>query len=265
MRKTHSVHISVVLGAAVALAGCQDSVGGPLALAEGPPDAGCIRLQEPNSYDIFFVIDVSGSMGPFLTDLRNQLVTFADSFPRVDSIGRQVRLQYRVIAFVNDWRFYGGDPTESPMTSVIALQAAFDDAIAEGADNYNLTRRTFNAETEENLLDALAQATMLETNSEATLVMLATDAPFKENPEVLASNITIQASYAQVLESLRTRNARVHAFTASAIDGITRPFKKQEPLTSLPGSTINQLQDLAGANDRIRDTLAFIARESSCN
>src|SRR5436190_5186243 len=81
---------------------------GPITTIEEPPDAGCIREAAPQTYQVFFVIDVSGSMGPFLTDLRNQIVTFANGFPKLDSEGRIVRVDYYVVAFVNDVKWYGG-------------------------------------------------------------------------------------------------------------------------------------------------------------
>ena len=39
---------------------------------------------EPRTYEVYFVIDVSGSMGPFLTNVRNELVAFADGLPEYE-------------------------------------------------------------------------------------------------------------------------------------------------------------------------------------
>ena len=260
MRRASPLSYLVTAAAlAASLAACQDE-STPLLIADDRPDAGCIRNQEPSTYEVFFVIDVSGSMGPFLTELKEELVSFANGFPERDALGRRVRIDYYVVAFVNDVKVYG-----DRMTTIIALQAAFDEAIAAGQTNYNLTVHTFNSEPEENLLDAMSTALQLAQGAEAKLIMMATDAPFFEAPQVLSERIPVQTAYGALLADLQTSGARIHAFTASALDGITREFKHQPPLTSLPGSTVHRLQDLQGANDLIRETLAFIARESSCN
>src|SRR5262245_2167431 len=117
--------LSITL-AAFFLSGCPDDTG-PITTIEEPPDAGCLREMAPQTYQVYFVVDVSGSMGPFLTDLRNELVAFAGGFPELDAEGRPVRVDYYVVAFVNDVKWYGGR-----MTSVIALQAALDEAIERG-------------------------------------------------------------------------------------------------------------------------------------
>ena len=151
------------------------------------------------------------------------------------------------------------------MTSVIALQDAFREAVAEGATDFNLNIHTFNAEPEENLLDALDDALNADSDAEASLFFVATDAAFKEAPTTLNQGIAIRSTYQDILNRLTAREARIHAFTASAVDGITRPFNHIPPLTSLPGSTVHQLEDLQGANDRIKETLEYIAQDAACH
>ncbi|MBI2373481.1 MAG: hypothetical protein HYV07_05725 [Deltaproteobacteria bacterium] len=238
---------------------CGDDGGGGISLAEEPKSE-CIRPEEPHTYEVFFVIDVSGSMSPFLRDVRGELVALADNLPEADADGRRVRVDYYLIAFVNDARMYGGR-----MTSVVALQSAFDEAIEDGLTNYNLNVRTFNAEEEENLLDALTLALDTNPSAEAKLFFIAADAPFVEAPRVLSESIPVQSKYTDVMQRLGVVGARIHAFTEDQLDGLTRTFHQQPALTTLPGSTVHALEDLRGAREKIRGTLADIAARAACN
>lgn len=250
--------LALAFGAALGVA-CDDE-GSPLVAIDEPPDAGCIRTQGPQSYQVYFVIDVSGSMGPFLTDLKNQIVSFASGFGEYDAEGRPIRVDYYVVAFVNDVKWYGGR-----MTSVIALQAAFEEAIARGQTNLNVVQNRFNAEPEENTLDALTAVIESGPTAEAKLIMIAADAPFVEAPVVLADGIQVRSTYDQVYAELEAIGARVHAFVPDQLDGLSRTYAGKPALTALPGSTVHSLRDLSGAEDEIRETLSFIAREASCN
>lgn len=259
LRSRSSALIPAILTALAIGAGCQDDAA-RLATVEEPPDAGCIRTEEPQTYEVYFVIDVSGSMGPFLNDLRDELVAFADGFARLDDQGRPVRVDYYVVAFVNDVKRFGGR-----MTSVIALQAAFEEAIARGQTNMNLMQNRFNAEPEENLLDALADVIAGNPSAEANLILVANDAPFLESPSILSDRIEVRSNYASIRADLERVGARVHAFVPDQLDGLSRTYQGQPALTSLPGSTVHSLRDLTGANSEIRSTLSFIAREAACN
>jgi hypothetical protein len=250
--------IPAALSALFAVA-CNDDLG-PIVTAEEPPDAGCLREKSPQTYQVYFVVDVSGSMGPFLTDLKNELVSLAGGFPELDAEGRLVRVDYHVVAFVNDVKWYGGR-----MTSVIALQAALDEAIQRGQTNLNLSQNKINAEEQENTLDALASVIESGPNAEARLILLAGDAPFVEAPRVLSDNIPVQSTYATILADLAALEIRVHAFVPEQLDGLSRTYAGMPALTSLPGSTVSSLHDLAGANTRIRETLNFIATGAACN
>lgn len=242
------------------LIGCSESL--RLGTAPEPPDAGCTRPEQPQTFQVYFVQDVSGSMGIFLTDLSKELLSFASGFPKFDSQGRPVRVEYHVVAFVKDVKTYGGR-----MTSVIALQAAFDEAIARGQTNLNLTSDTLSAGgVAENMLDALGEVIDQKPTAEAKLIMLsADDDGFAEAPEVLPPNIHVKWKYTDVRAGLERMGARIHAFVTGPIDGVTRMYKGQPSLTSLPGASVHSLGQLQGASEEIRKTLSFIAREAACN
>src|SRR5688572_26339070 len=128
--------------------GCDDD---PVLLPTEP--IVCMREIVPTTYEIYFVIDVSGSMGPFLTDVKEELVAFADTLPEFDDQGRPTSVQFVVVSFVNDVRWYPANVRR--LNEVSQVQSAFDTAIRDGADNLILNVPSFNAEVQENLLDGL--------------------------------------------------------------------------------------------------------------
>jgi hypothetical protein len=239
----------------------------PIATVAPPPDAGCLRDDLPRRYEVYFVLDVSGSMGPFLQGLADNLESFARAFPEVDSQDRPVLVNYHVVAFVNDVRWFPSEEARR-MTDAIAVRAAIEDAVRAGGRNTNLNTTLVNAEPDENLLDALATAVgdaREAANASATLVMIATDAAFRENPETLAGGVVVQSTFEGIREALAAVGARVHAFTPDSLDGLTRNYRSQAALTTLPGSTLHSLRDLTSSRDKLRETLLGIAEASACN
>lgn len=249
--------MAAVIAASIG-AGCDDDQ--PIGVIPEAPDSGCARAVEPRHYEVFFVVDVSGSMEPFLTGVRDELEALASGFPEEDQEGRGVRVDYYLIAFVNDAKVFGGR-----MSSPIALAQAIDDALAAGRSGNNLNTSTANIEVEENLLDALAVIPTLTSSPDALLVMIATDAAFVERPAVLNAGISVVHTYAEIRESLVQLDARVHAFTQPPYPGLSRDYEGQPALTDRPGSSVQSLADLTGARDRVREALDQIARNASCN
>lgn len=240
------------------LAACEDTP--PISVTPDPPDSGCAIAVEPRHFEVYFVVDVSGSMEPFLTGVKNELQAFASGFPEQDQMGRSVRVDYYLIAFVNDVKQFGGR-----MSSPIALAQAIDDALAAGRGGNNLNSSDSNVDLEENLLDALALIPSLAGSPEVPLVMIATDAAFVERPSVLNAGIMVQNTYAEVRDQLLQRNARIHAFTKLPYPGLSTNYMGLPPLTAAPGSSVQSLDELTGASDRVREVLNQIARNASCN
>src|SRR5688572_8040900 len=104
----------------------------------------CTREFTPTTYEVYFVIDVSGSMGPFLTDVKNELLAFADGLPEFNDEGRATTVEFFVVAFVNDVRWYPDNVRR--LQEVGDVQRAFENAIRDGEDNLNLNTPTVNAE-----------------------------------------------------------------------------------------------------------------------
>jgi hypothetical protein len=251
----------IIIALAV-LAGCGDT-GGGLGNIEEPPKKECIRETAPRTFEIYFVLDVSTSMAPFLNDVKDELVALSFNFPEFDAEGRRTQVDYYVVAFVNDFLWFPVGAER--MTSHIAVQAAFEEAIAAGSTGNNLTQSALNAETTENLLDAIASVLARQSDAEAKLMLIATDATFAEAPAVLSNDIVVESSYLDIKAELETQGFRVHAFTQSDVDGLGRLYANQPPLTTLPGSTVHDLSVLTGDRETVRETLTDIAVNAACN
>lgn len=243
-------------------AGCDD--GGPIvAPVPLPPDAGCVIDEAARTFEVYFVIDVSNSMVPFLTDLATELAAFTRSFPEENARGDRVLSSYFVVAFVNDVKLF--PPEAERMTSHIAVGDAIRTAIAEAEGNRNLNSNTPNADPDENLLDALGAVIDRAPDPDFLLVLVATDQGFREAPAMLSGDITVTRTYAEVRSGLEALGARVHAFVPDQLDGLTRDYRGEPPLTDLNGGRVFDLRDLAAARESIRATLEDIALDAACN
>lgn len=251
-----------IFAAASLFAGCRED-SPPITNAEPPPDAGCVPVQVSQRYQVYFVIDVSGSMGPFLSDLADSLTAFAESFPERDDQDQRVLVEYYVVGFVNDVKWF---PEATPrMTSVIAVQAAIQEAITAGSNGQNLQQRSANAEVDENLLDALAAVIASNPDPDATkMILLATDANFREAPDTFSLNIPVQSTFGTILSDLTELGAQIHSFTPGGLDGLTRTYRDQPALTTLPGSSVNDLNELGEAQAALSERLVVIAQGATC-
>jgi hypothetical protein len=253
---------AALVGLSALGAGCADDLA-PFTNVPPPPDAGCTLEQGPQRYEVYFVVDVSGSMAPFLNSLAGQLQDFARSFPERDTQDNRILVDYYVVAFVNDVLWFPNNARR--MTDPIAVQQAIQEAVARGADNTLLTKDLKNAESDENLLDALSQVvSSARPDGAAVLVVVATDAGFREAPETLSGGITVQTRYATLRADLEARGIQLHAFTPDELDGLTRQFRNQPSLTSLPGSAQYSLRDLQASGELIQRTLQAIAQNAAC-
>lgn len=248
--------------AVAGLLGCEDEAGTIVTVPPPPPET-CVVGEIARSFDVYFVIDVSRSMARFLEDLADQLGNFALGFPTEDINEDRVIVNYYVVAFVNDVRLFPFNAER--MTSHIAVGAAIRDAIAAADGNRNLNANTPNADADENLLDALGAVLDRSPSADSRMVLIATDEGFREAGEQLSGGITVTRTYEQVFQGLEDFEVRVHAFTQGALDGLTRPYLGQPPLTSIGEGGLFELSDLAGADDLLATTLEGIARDASCN
>lgn len=263
MKRFTRLSSAAVLASALLGAGCADE-GAGITVARPPPDAGCDVSDAPQRFEVYFVVDVSGSMEEFNYELSNTVESFARAFPERDAQDNRVLVDYYVIAFVNDVLWFPNNARR--MTEPVAVQGALQAAIARGRDNTLLTRDLKNAEADENLLDALAEVINSHPREDAqVLVLVATDAGFREAPATLSGGIEVQSTFASVRADLESIGAQIHAFTPGALDGVTQQYAGQPALTTLPGSGAYSLRDLASSGELIEITLSDIAHNASCN
>lgn len=247
---------------ALGSAACQEDTP-PISVARPPPDAGCVIQEAVQNYEVYFVIDVSGSMTPFLNNLASTVQSFSRAFPERDAQDNRILVNYYVIAFVNDILWVPNNARR--MTQPIAVQSAIKTAIQRAANNTLLTRDLKNAEPDENLLDALAEVIdNAPTNGAQVLVLVATDAGFREAPDTLSGGITVRSNYQSIKSDLESMGAQIHSFTPDQLDGLTRQYAGQPALTTIPGSGSYSLRDLESSADLIEQTLLDIAQKAAC-
>lgn len=250
-----------LLLAAPLVGSCQDD-GSPIVPVRPPRDAGCVIDEAARTFEVYFVIDVSNSMVPFLDDLASELLTLTEGFPETNARGDRILASYFVVAFVNDVQLFPEGAER--MTSHIAVASAIRAAIAAAEGNTNLRNDTENFDDEENLIDALGAVVDRAPRPDNLLVLIATDAEFEEAPETLSGGITVTHGYRQVQEGLRELGAQVQAFVPSALSGLTRPYRGFPPLTALEGGRVFDLERLTAARENIRASLEQIALDATC-
>ena len=244
--------------------GCSDEVP-QITVTPTVTDAGCNLGLAPRFYEVFFVLDVSTSMTRFLElGLAQQLDSLTRALPERDSIDQRVFVDYYVLGFANDFKWFP-EGAARRMTSRIAVQSAIEQAVNAGRDGNNLTQPFANTEAPENLLDALSAVIDFNPQAEVVVVIVATDANISEFPTVLSTEIPVQSSYANVLQDLLDRDIQLHALTIAELDGLTRMFKGQPPLTSGPGSRTYRLSELVASQEALQGALQEIGQTAACN
>lgn len=224
-----------------------------------PPEADRCTQSIPRTFQVYFVINVSGSMRDFLFPLADRLESFVQGFPDVDVNGDRLLVDYYVVAFVNDVGFF---PEGAPrMTSSIAVAQAIDDAVERGLDNRNLDGSD-NSEETENMLDAIDAALDNGTDADRVLFLIATQDEFAERGERLLPDFTVENAYADVrarLDEVRQKGL-VYAFTDGDVGGFDRSFRLQDPIATDGLLRLQVLQD----ESAIGGILSQIAQEVAC-
>lgn len=228
-------------------------------------DAGCDIEQSARSYEVYFVLDVSTSMSRFLEQgLAQQLESLTLALPERDSQDRRVLVDYYVVGFANDYKWFPEGPARR-MTGTIAVQSAIEQAVNAGRGGNNLTQNFANAESPENLLDALDAVLDSQPKGEVVVIIIATDARISEFPTILSSDIQVESTYRDVRNRLLDLGAQVHALTPDELDGLTRMYEGQPPLTTGEGSRTYSLSDLVASQEALQTALSEIAQTAACN
>ncbi|NJK89159.1 MAG: hypothetical protein HC923_06965 [Myxococcales bacterium] len=214
----------------------------------------------PRTFEVYFILNVSGSMETFLTAMRDQLEAFALGFPDVDVNGDRLLVDYYVIGFVNDHAFFPEGAAR--MTSSIAVAQAIQDAIDAATGDRNFDGSN-NSERSENMLDAVDAALDNISNADRKLFLIASLDPFANQGERLLPNFTVQNAYADVRDRLQSSRADsfVYAFTNGDLEGFDRSYRGQ---AAIQADGLFDLGVLLGDTSGVGSILNQIAEEVAC-
>lgn len=164
-----------------------------------------------DSVDIVFVMDVSTSMGPFLTKLAQEISV-------VDQAIKQLSLnappQYGLVVFVDDTQFINFG---QPYADLGQLKADFESWAAFTSFNQQVSGLSLNSTWPENSLDAiyLAASGFAWRPETQTLRMIihTTDDTFWNGPTT-GDGLPIQHGYAETVALLQQNKIRLFTFAA---------------------------------------------------
>jgi hypothetical protein len=161
--------------------------------------------------DIVFVMDVSTSMGPFLSTLADEILVVDQALQQLMLPGQP---HYGLVVFVDDFALLGAG---APYPDVQTLRQDFMTWSAFTSSNQQVAGGNFNTTWPENSLDALwVAATGFQWRSEDTtlrLVIHTTDDTFWDGP-TNGNGVAIQHGYAEVVTALQERQIRQFTFAA---------------------------------------------------
>ena len=159
--------------------------------------------------DIVFVMDVSTSMGPFLSTLADEILVVDQALAALELPNPP---HYGLVVFVDDTALLGGG---APYADVATLQDDFRMWSTFTSTNQQVAGGNSNSTWPENSLDALhaAAAGFQWRQDAARLVIHTTDDTFWEGPST-QNGVAIQHDYAGTVDALQSREIRVFSFAA---------------------------------------------------
>ena len=159
--------------------------------------------------DIVFVMDVSTSMGPFLSKLADEILVVDEA---IAALGLPNPPHYGLVVFVDDAAILNAGASYG---DVEMLRADFMEWSAFTSSNYQVGGGNYNMTWPENSLDALYLAAAGFQWRPETLRMIihTTDDTFWDGP-TMQNGVAIQHGYEEVVEALQDREIRMFTFAA---------------------------------------------------
>ncbi len=162
--------------------------------------------------DIVFVMDVSTSMGPFLSTLADEILVVDEA---IAALGLPNAPHYGLVVFVDDTALLN---TGAPYGDVATLRADFMEWSAFTSTNFQVGGGEYNSTWPENSLDALYLAAAgfqwrPEGDQTLRLVIHTTDDTFWDGP-TNQNGVAIQHGYEEVVGALQDREIRMFTFAA---------------------------------------------------
>jgi len=162
--------------------------------------------------DIVFVMDVSTSMGPFLSTLADEILVVDEA---IAALGLPNPPHYGLVVFVDDAAILNAGASYA---DVATLRADFMEWSAFTSTNSQVGGGNFNSTWPENSLDALhlaAAGFQWRAEGDQTLRMIihTTDDTFWDGP-TNQNGVAIQHGYEEVVGALQDREIRMFTFAA---------------------------------------------------
>lgn len=244
--------------------------GGDLAIGVGGAGGAGGAPACTQNIDIVFVMDVSTSMGPFLTKLAQEM-------PVVDAAVQAMNLEsephYGLVVFVDDVLFVNGAQI---YTDVAALQADFQSWASFTSSNSQVSGSGSNTTFPENSLDALhAAATQFPwrpPSETLRAVIHTTDDTFWQGPTV-ADGVSIVNGYSGTVAALQQAEVRVFAF-ASMLGGPTgttdvsagwfAPYGAEPSIPDATGGNVFELDQVLANQISLSTSITTAVEDTLC-
>jgi hypothetical protein len=197
--------------------GDSSGAGGNISVGSGVGGGSGGALSCTQDIDIVFVMDVSTSMGAFLTKLAEEIAV-VDA--KVKELAPQGMPHYGLVVFVDDTMFANN---AQPYTDVIALQQEFQQWATFTASNSQVSGGGYNTTFPENSIDALYDAATKfawrPVDETLRIVIHTTDDTFWEGPST-QDGVAILHDYKSTVAALQQGQIRAFSF-ASELGGPT--------------------------------------------
>ncbi len=239
---------------------------------DGIPDWTTDETECVQDLDIVFVLDVSTSMTPVLSALRDGI---ADVWTRAVEISPDP--WFGLVVFVDDVRVTNEGRTYATMGT---LQNEFEYWREFCSSNREPGGSSgFNNDCPENSLDALWEAAnrFPWRPDSLRMIILATDDTFVERPQTLGSaDIMVQRTYPEVLAALREREIRVAAFAARESSncgipplhdtepGFFTPYGADPPLPEATGAPVFDIMNVMSGSVSMAEAIGDVILDEYC-
>jgi hypothetical protein len=226
------------------------------------------RCQE--EVDVVFVMDVSTSMGAFLSTLADEILLVDQA---IQDLGLGTEPRYGLAVFVDDYLLVNEGMSYD---DVMVLATDFDTWSTFTGSNSQVNGVGFNTTFPENSLDPLyAAATEYEWRPIATttrIVIHTTDDTFWEAPD-MADGIAIQHTYVETVEALQDEQVRVFGFTAmlggpSEFEDVSMgwfgPYGTELAIPEATDGGIWSIDDVLAGTVSLGDAIVTAVEDSYC-
>lgn len=220
--------------------------------------------------DVVFVMDVSTSMGAFLSTLADEIIAVDQA---IQDLGLSTEPHYGLAVFVDDYLLVGGG---APYDDVNLLAADFDMWSTFTGSNSQVNGGGFNTTFPENSLDPLyAAATEFEWRALGTttrIVIQTTDDTFSEAPTVV-DGVPVEHTYVETVDALQDEEVRVFAFAAmlggpAEFDDVSMgwfgPYGAELAIPVATDGGVYSIDDVLAGTVSMGDAIVTAVEDSEC-